>query len=57
MLSFVFAVAAFGGRPIVAPPAGCMAGVKIIARPSEGIGGPKRVKKPIARQKTVVVTV
>ncbi len=56
MLSFVFAVAAFGARPIVAPPAVCMAGVKIIVRPSEGIGRPKRVKKPTARPKTAVDT-
>jgi hypothetical protein len=31
-----------------------MAGVKIIARPSEGIGRPKRVKKPTAWPKIVV---
>lgn len=57
MLSFVFAGAAFVARPIVAPPAGCMAGAEIIARPSEGTGRPKRVKKPTVRPKTAVDTV
>ena len=52
-----FAGVAFVARPIVVPPAVCMAGVKIIARPSEGIGRPKRAKKPTARQKTAVATV
>jgi hypothetical protein len=56
MLSFVFAVAAFGARPIVVTPVGCMAGVKIIARPSEGTGRPKRVKKPTVQPKIVVDT-
>jgi len=56
MWSFAFAGAAFVARPIVAPHAGCMAGVKIIVRPSEGIGRLTRVKKPTARPKTVVVT-
>jgi hypothetical protein len=51
---FVFAGAAFAARPIVVTPVGCMASVKIIARPSEGIGRPKRVKKPTAWPKTVV---
>jgi hypothetical protein len=54
---FVFVVAAFGARPIVVKPVGCVAGVKLIARPSEDIGRPKRVKKLTARQKTVVDTV
>lgn len=57
MLFSAFAGVAFAARPIVAPPAVCMAGVKIIARPSEGIGRPKRAKKPTARQKTAVATV
>ena len=50
---FAFAGAASAARLIVALPAGCMAGVKIIARPSEGIGRPKRVKEPTAWLKTV----
>jgi hypothetical protein len=41
-------------QEIVVTHAGCMAGVKIIARPSEGIGRPKRVKKPTAWPKIVV---
>ena len=57
MLFSAFAGVAFGARPIVAPPAGCMAGAKVIARPSEGIGRPKRVKKPTVKQKTVADTV
>ena len=54
MLSFAFAGAAFGARPIVVTPAACMAGVKIIAKPSEGIGRPKRAKKPTVWPKIVV---
>ncbi|MBW2635040.1 MAG: hypothetical protein JRE14_13125 [Deltaproteobacteria bacterium] len=51
---FAFAGAVFAARSIVVIPAGCMAGVKIIVRPSEGIGRPKRVKKPTAWPKIVV---
>ena len=57
MLSFAFVGAAFEAKPIVVRRAGSMAGVKIIGKPSEGIGRPIRVKKPTARPKTVVGTV
>jgi hypothetical protein len=56
MLFFAFAGAAFEARPTVAPPAGCMAGEKIIARLSEGIGRPKKAKKPTVRPKIVIDT-
>jgi len=54
MSFFAFAGAAFAARPIVVIPAGCMADAKIIARPSEGIGRPKRAKRPTAWPKIVV---
>jgi len=54
MLSFAFVGAAFEARLIVVTPVGCMADVKIIVKPSENIGRPKKAKKITARLKTVV---
>ena len=52
-----FAGVAFAARPIVVTPVGCMADVKIIVRPSEDIGRPKKAKKTTVRPKTAVAKV
>ena len=54
MLFSTFAGGAFAARPIVVTSVGCMADVKIIVKPSENIGRPKKAKKITARLKTVV---
>ena len=56
MLSFAFVGAAFEARLIVVTPVGCMADVKIIVKPSENIGRPKKAKKITAKPKIVVGT-
>jgi len=57
MLPSAFVVTAFEARPTVVKSAVCMAAVKVIVRPSEDTGRPKKAKKPTARLKTVVDTV
>ncbi len=57
MLPSAFVGTAFEARPTVVMSAVCMAGAKIIVRPSEDIGRPKKAKKPTARPKTVADTV
>ena len=52
-----FVVTAFEARPTVVKSAVCMAAVKVIVRPSEDTGRPKKAKKPTARLKTVADTV
>ena len=54
MSCFAYAGAVFGARPTVAMHAGSPADEKNIARPSEGIGRPKREEKPTVRPKIVV---
>jgi hypothetical protein len=57
MLFSAYAGGAFAARPIVVTSVGCMADVKIIVKPSENIGRPKKAKRTTARLKTVVATV
>ena len=52
-----FVGTAFEAKPTVVKSAVCMAGTKIIVRPSEDTVKPKKAKKPTARPKTVADTV
>ncbi len=57
MLSFAFVDTAFEARLTVPMSVGCLANEKIIVKPKENIGRPKKAKRATARPKTVVGTV
>jgi hypothetical protein len=57
MLCFAFVGVAFGARLTVLLSVGSPASAKIIAKPKENIGRPKKAKKTTVRPKTVAVTV
>jgi hypothetical protein len=57
MSCFAFVGVAFGARLTVLLNVGSPANEKIIAKPKENIGRPKKAKKTTVRPKTVAVTV